>query len=127
MGGLPPAARSLQGHRDAARRVARRPRHDRRDRPTAELEGADVIEWESITVGRLARSAASHLPWSDGPQTIIVLAKQPRPGRVKTRLQSRFSPEEASELAAAALTDTLRAVRRSAAPRRVLVWDGDPF
>jgi rSAM/selenodomain-associated transferase 1 len=86
-----------------------------------------VIEWESITVGRLARSAASHLPGSDGPQTIIVLAKQPRPGRVKTRLQSRFSPEEASELAAAALTDTLRAVRRSAAPRRVLAWDGDPF
>ncbi len=76
-----------------------------------------MIEREVITDAR---------PSVDTPQTIIVLAKQPRPGRVKTRLHSRFSPEEAAVLAAAALTDTLRAVRRSVAPRRVLAWDGDP-
>src|SRR6478609_9277787 len=97
--------------------MAGRPRHDGRDRPAPELERVDVIERQAITSNR-------RMP---GARTIIVLAKQPRPGRVKTRLQSLFSPQEASELAAAALADTLRAVRRSAAPRRVLAWEGDPF
>lgn len=57
---------------------------------------------------------------------LVVLAKQPRPGRVKTRLQTRFTPEEAAALAAAALTDTLAAVRAAAVPRRLLAFDGDP-
>jgi rSAM/selenodomain-associated transferase 1 len=63
---------------------------------------------------------------SDRTQTIIVLAKEPRPGRVKTRLQARFSPEQAAALAAAALSDTLTAVRTSRVRRRVLAWEGDP-
>jgi glycosyltransferase A (GT-A) superfamily protein (DUF2064 family) len=63
---------------------------------------------------------------SDRAQTIIVLAKEPRPGRVKTRLQTRFSPEQAATLASAALSDTLAAVRASRAQWRVLAWEGDP-
>lgn len=39
-------------------------------------------------------------------EMIVVLAKEPQPGRVKTRLQSRFSADEAAQLAAAAIRDT---------------------
>ncbi|HLN16815.1 MAG TPA: TIGR04282 family arsenosugar biosynthesis glycosyltransferase [Acidimicrobiales bacterium] len=56
----------------------------------------------------------------------LVLAKAPVPGRVKTRLCPPLSPEEAADLAAAALADTMVAVGRSSARRRVLVVDGDP-
>lgn len=59
-------------------------------------------------------------------QTILVLAKEPVPGRVKTRLQAFFSPEEAASLAACSIEDTLHAVRASQASRKVLAWDGDP-
>ena len=59
-------------------------------------------------------------------QTIVVLAKEPRPGWVKTRLQARFSPEQAAALGAEALHDTLAAVRASRVRRRVLAWEGDP-
>ena len=57
---------------------------------------------------------------------VVVLAKEPKPGLVKTRLQSRFSADEAAQLAAAAVRDTQRAVRASRIPRRILCWDGDP-
>lgn len=57
-------------------------------------------------------------------ETLIVLAKEPRPGRVKTRLQSEFTPEEAAELAAAALLDSLLAVEAANSPYRVAAWDG---
>lgn len=60
----------------------------------------------------------------DGPATILVIAKEPVPGRVKTRLTPPFSPHEAALLAEAALTDTLRAVLAMPAHRRVLVLDG---
>jgi len=56
--------------------------------------------------------------------TVVVLAKDPVPGRVKTRLQSRFSPAQAAELARAAIDDTFTAVR-AAGPARVLAaWAG---
>ncbi|MGH4028866.1 TIGR04282 family arsenosugar biosynthesis glycosyltransferase [Actinomycetota bacterium Odt1-20B] len=55
-----------------------------------------------------------------------MIAKEPRPGRVKTRLTPPFTPEEAAELAEAALRDTLRAVAATPARRRVLVLDGTP-
>lgn len=61
-----------------------------------------------------------------GVDTVVVLAKEPRPGRVKTRLQTRFTPEEAAQLAAASLRDTLDVVRRTSAARRLLAFDGDP-
>ncbi|MFD0317833.1 TIGR04282 family arsenosugar biosynthesis glycosyltransferase [Streptomyces flavalbus] len=58
--------------------------------------------------------------------TLLVIAKEPRPGRVKTRLTPPFIPEEAATLAAAALADTLAAVAATPATRRVLVLDGAP-
>ena len=65
-------------------------------------------------------------PGSDTAETLLVLAKEPVPGRVKTRLQTRFSPQEAAGLAACAIEDTLDAVRASRASRKVLVWEGNP-
>jgi glycosyltransferase A (GT-A) superfamily protein (DUF2064 family) len=61
---------------------------------------------------------------SDHAGTVIVLAKEPVPGRVKTRLQSEFSAVEAAQLAAAAIEDTVAAVRASSASRRILAWEG---
>lgn len=60
-----------------------------------------------------------------GGFAIAVLAKEPVPGRVKTRLCPPYSPEQAADLAAAALADTLDAVAAArSAVRRVLVLDG---
>jgi len=58
--------------------------------------------------------------------TLIVLAKQPVPGRVKTRLVPPLTHPQAAELAAAALTDTLDAVTATAATGKVLAFDGEP-
>lgn len=58
--------------------------------------------------------------------TLLVIAKQPLPGRVKTRLSPPFPPEEAAALAEAALTDTLTAALGVPADRHVLVLDGQP-
>ncbi|MFI2378375.1 DUF2064 domain-containing protein [Streptomyces sp. NPDC018964] len=63
---------------------------------------------------------------TSSPVTLLVIAKEPRPGRVKTRLTPPFSPEEAASLAEAALADTLDVVARTPARRRVLVLDGAP-
>ena len=62
---------------------------------------------------------------SDHAATIIVLAKAPVPGRVKTRLQPVFTASQAAWLAAAALADTVAAVRSCGATRRILAWEGD--
>ncbi|MGW0084602.1 TIGR04282 family arsenosugar biosynthesis glycosyltransferase [Streptomyces sp. NPDC003393] len=56
--------------------------------------------------------------------TLLVIAKEPLPGKVKTRLTPPFTPREAAELAEAALADTLLAVAAAPADRRVLVLDG---
>jgi len=56
----------------------------------------------------------------------IVIAKEPRPGRVKTRLCPPCDPAEAARIAAAALADTLEAVARSVFDDRVLALDGAP-
>lgn len=61
-----------------------------------------------------------------GVTALLVIAKEPVPGRVKTRLTPPFSPVEAAELATAALEDTLRTVLTLPARRRVLVLDGHP-
>ncbi|WP_217236662.1 DUF2064 domain-containing protein [Streptomyces sp. AC555_RSS877] len=58
--------------------------------------------------------------------TLLVIAKEPRPGRVKTRLTPPFTPREAAALAEASLADTLDAVARTPARRRVLVLEGEP-
>lgn len=56
--------------------------------------------------------------------TVIVLAKECVPGRVKTRLTPPFSPEEAAALAAASLADTMEAAGRVRADRHLLWFDG---
>jgi len=65
-------------------------------------------------------------PRHDSPTTLLVIAKEPLPGHVKTRLTPPFTPEQAAALAEAALADTLDAVRRAPARRRILVLDGTP-
>lgn len=57
---------------------------------------------------------------------LVVMAKEPLPGRVKTRLCPPLEPEQAATLARAALADTLGAVAWTPAPRRVLALDGAP-
>lgn len=61
-----------------------------------------------------------------GPVTLLVIAKEPVPGRVKTRLTPPYTPQEAAALAEASLRDTLDVVLRVPARRRVLVLDGKP-
>lgn len=56
---------------------------------------------------------------------LVVIAKECLPGRVKTRLHPPLSLEQAAELAAASLDDTLRAVADLPATRRVLAFDGE--
>ncbi|HEX3394481.1 MAG TPA: DUF2064 domain-containing protein [Acidimicrobiales bacterium] len=57
---------------------------------------------------------------------IIVMAKEPVAGRVKTRLCPPCTPEEAATLAAALLADTLAAVAASPAAWRTVALDGAP-
>jgi glycosyltransferase A (GT-A) superfamily protein (DUF2064 family) len=57
--------------------------------------------------------------------TLIVLAKECVPGKVKTRLHPPLSLEQAAQLAAASLDDTLAAVAGLPATRRVLAFDGE--
>lgn len=58
--------------------------------------------------------------------TLLVIAKEPVPGRVKTRLTPPFTPREAARLARASLADTLRTVRALPVRRRLLVLAGRP-
>lgn len=58
--------------------------------------------------------------------TLLVIAKEPVAGRVKTRLAPDVGPQGAADLAAACLADTLDAVAAAPAARRVLVLDGEP-
>lgn len=55
---------------------------------------------------------------------LLVIAKAPEPGRVKTRLCPPCSPAQAAALAEAALADTLDALLAVPAARHVLVLDG---
>ena len=58
--------------------------------------------------------------------TVIILAKEPVPGRVKTRLCPPFTPHQAAGLAEAALADTLHAALACAADNLLLFLDGEP-
>lgn len=60
------------------------------------------------------------------PVRVIVLAKRPVPGRVKTRLTPPYSPQQAASLATAALEDTLRAVNATPVAERTLAFDRAP-
>jgi rSAM/selenodomain-associated transferase 1 len=75
---------------------------------------------------RLIRIALGHATASVGP-ALIVIAKAPVAGRVKTRLTPPCTPAQAATLARAALQDTLdTAARATRAGRRVIALDGSP-
>ena len=57
--------------------------------------------------------------------TLVVIAKETIPGKVKTRLHPPLSLEQAADVAAAAIQDTLEVARRLPATRRVLLFDGN--
>jgi len=73
---------------------------------------------------RLAPTRAATVPAVSA--ALVVMAKEPLPGRVKTRLCPPLTHEQAAQLAEAALADTLEAVAWTPASRRVLVLDGSP-
>jgi len=55
---------------------------------------------------------------------VMVVAKAPLAGRVKTRLTPALSAQQACDVAAAALADTLQAVAGCGVERRVVAIDG---
>jgi glycosyltransferase A (GT-A) superfamily protein (DUF2064 family) len=55
---------------------------------------------------------------------VVVIAKEPVPGRVKTRLTPPYTPLQAAALAEASLVDTLAAVDQAPVIRRVLALEG---
>ena len=61
-----------------------------------------------------------------GTEHVLVMAKAPIPGRVKTRLCPPLTPREAADIAAAALADTLAAVASCGTRRRIVALDGAP-
>ncbi|MGW4792110.1 TIGR04282 family arsenosugar biosynthesis glycosyltransferase [Nonomuraea sp. NPDC004297] len=65
-------------------------------------------------------------PYDSAGAQLLVIAKEPVPGKVKTRLTPPCTPDEAAALAGAALEDTLRTVARVPAVRRVIALDGAP-
>jgi hypothetical protein len=65
-------------------------------------------------------------PVPESATTLLIIAKQPVPGRVKTRLVPPCTHEQAASLAEAALADTLHTVLMVPARRRVLVLEGRP-
>ena len=67
---------------------------------------------------RSSQSRASELQ-------VLVIAKEPVPGRVKTRLCPRCNKEQAANIAAAALADTLDTVTAAPAACRTLVLEGE--
>ena len=57
--------------------------------------------------------------------TLVLIAKEPLPGKAKTRLSPPFSLEQAATLAAAAIDDTLAAMQSLPASRRILLFEGN--
>ncbi|HKS99130.1 MAG TPA: DUF2064 domain-containing protein [Rugosimonospora sp.] len=58
------------------------------------------------------------------PVQLLVIAKAPEPGRVKTRLCPPCTPQQAADIAAAALSDTLTAAGATPAVRHTVVLSG---
>ncbi|MCC6184024.1 MAG: TIGR04282 family arsenosugar biosynthesis glycosyltransferase [Microthrixaceae bacterium] len=55
---------------------------------------------------------------------VVIIAKDPVPGRVKTRLCPPWAPEQAAALARAALLDTIEVASASAARQVLVALDG---
>jgi rSAM/selenodomain-associated transferase 1 len=95
---------------------------------TVGLEGGSRVVLRYRRGGFLFRkkSGIECLEVDPNEPALLVIAKQPIPGRVKTRLTPPCTPEQAAALAEAALLDTLATVAATPASRRVLVFEGDP-
>lgn len=106
-------AASAAGMRLAETEVAYRPRAGR-SKVTGTLRGTR----QAIADMRAVLAAP--------PPTLIVIAKEPVPGRVKTRLTPYCTPAQAAALAEAALADTLAVLDTVPASERVLALDGRP-
>jgi glycosyltransferase A (GT-A) superfamily protein (DUF2064 family) len=74
-----------------------------------------------LATGLASGPASAHPPGRLLAAQVVVIAKEPVPGRVKTRLTPPFTPAQA-----AALVDTLAAVAATPVSRRVLALDGRP-
>lgn len=57
--------------------------------------------------------------------TLVLIAKEPVAGRVKTRLHPAVSYQMAAELAAASIQDTISVMMQVPATRRVIAFDGE--
>ena len=57
---------------------------------------------------------------------LVVIAKEPIPGQVKTRLCPPCSPEQAADIAEAGLADTMATLAATPATRRAVALDGSP-
>ncbi|MGV8897263.1 MAG: TIGR04282 family arsenosugar biosynthesis glycosyltransferase [Rhodoglobus sp.] len=57
--------------------------------------------------------------------TLVLIAKEPLPGKAKTRLHPPLTLEQAAILAAAAIDDTLAAMQSLPATRRILLFEGN--
>ena len=56
--------------------------------------------------------------------TLVVIAKEPIPGKSKTRLNPPLTFEQAADLAAACIDDTLAALAAAPASKRILFFEG---
>lgn len=74
----------------------------------------------------MSAAAGSDGALDPGQVTLIVIAKEPVPGRAKTRLAPQLGDDGAARLAAAALADTLATVAATPAGARLLALDGSP-
>lgn len=93
-----------------------------------ELSQDEILHGDASRSRRAWGEPSRRVPSQGGPPggQVVVLAKEPVPGEVKTGLIPPFTAREAAALAAAALEDTLRAVARVPVARRVLALDGAP-
>ena len=71
-------------------------------------------------------SSSPFAPKNAPARHLLVMAKSPIPGRVKTRLCPPLTPSEASAVASAALADTLAAVAACGADRKIVALEGPP-
>src|SRR5260370_98208 len=76
--------------------------------------------------GSAPRQEIGPMPDNTLAAQLMVIAKEPVPGRVKTRLTPAYTPAEAAELAEAALADTLAAVASVSVTRKILALAGSP-
>jgi rSAM/selenodomain-associated transferase 1 len=61
---------------------------------------------------RLRRALESLMDGTDAKQLLVVVAKTPQPGEVKTRLLTKLTPEEATDLYSCFIRDRIREIGR---------------